>query len=80
MCSESRYGAATELVITIGDGDVRRFQLDATIGEFMFIENMKVPQGGGKKIYSCNEGNSKHWDPAILDFVSECKSSGTFFL
>jgi len=29
-----------------------------------------------KKIYSANEGNSKHWDQEIKDFVEECKDSG----
>ena len=53
-----------------------RFQLDPSIGEFMFIENIKLPENGGKKIYSCNEGNSKHWDPAILEFVEGCKGKG----
>merc|ERR1719253_2282795 len=33
------------------------------------------PQGG-KKIFSCNEGNSVHWDQEIKDFVEMCKTSG----
>jgi len=71
----SMYGAATELVITYGKG-VFRFALDPSIGEFMFVEEMKLPEGGGKKIYSCNEGNSHSWDQPIKDYVKECKSSG----
>ncbi|CAD7950559.1 unnamed protein product [Amoebophrya sp. A25] len=70
----SMYGAATELVITTGMGQpVERFQLDPSVGEFMFIEYIKFPADGGKKIYSCNEGNSKHWDQGLLDFVQHCK-------
>jgi len=70
----SMYGAATELVITTGTNQgVQRFQLDPSIGEFMYIENMAIPAGGGKAIYSCNEGNSKHWDQGLLDFVAYCK-------
>jgi len=38
--------------------------------------DMKIPEGGGKKIYSCNEGNSVHWDPPIKEFVEECKRTG----
>jgi len=71
----SMYGAATELVITKGKG-VMRFSLDPSIGEFIFIENVQIPADGGKKIYSCNEGNSKHWDAPIIKFVEECKSTG----
>merc|ERR550532_152574 len=48
------YGAATELVLTYGKG-VQRFALDPAIGEFLFVEEMKIPARGGKKIYSCNE-------------------------
>merc|ERR1719296_759483 len=51
----SMFGAATELVITYGQG-VYRFALDRAIGEFLFVEQIKFPQDGGKKIYSCNEG------------------------
>jgi fructose-1,6-bisphosphatase I len=71
----SMYGAATELVITYGKG-VFRFALDVSIGEFMFVEEMKFPQDGGKKIYSCNEGNSHSWDQPIQDYVKQCKTSG----
>merc|ERR1711966_155346 len=42
----------------------------------MFIERLRLPADGGKKIYSCNEGNSRHWDPAILEFVQACKETG----
>jgi len=73
----SMFGAATELVINYGRGKgVSRFALDRSIGEFLFVEQMQIPQGGGKKIYSCNEGNFKSWDPAIKDFVDSCKKDG----
>mmetsp|Transcript_14290 Transcript_14290/g.31297 ORF Transcript_14290/g.31297 Transcript_14290/m.31297 type:complete len:144 (-) Transcript_14290:209-640(-) len=32
-----------------------------------------IPEGGGKKIYSCNEGNSVHWDVPIKDAVDNFK-------
>merc|ERR1719221_2316945 len=71
----SMYGAATELCITYGDGAFR-FALDSSIGEFLFVEQLKLPEDGGKKIYSCNEGNSKSWDQPIVDYVKNCKNSG----
>eukprot|EP00403_Amphidinium_massartii_P028826 CAMPEP_0178401320 /NCGR_PEP_ID=MMETSP0689_2-20121128/16241_1 /TAXON_ID=160604 /ORGANISM="Amphidinium massartii, Strain CS-259" /LENGTH=350 /DNA_ID=CAMNT_0020022137 /DNA_START=77 /DNA_END=1129 /DNA_ORIENTATION=+ len=71
----SMYGAATELVITFGKG-VQRFALDPAIGEFLFVEEMKVPADGGKKIYSCNEGNSHSWDAPIREYVKRCKTAG----
>jgi len=71
----SMYGAATELVITYGDG-VHRFALDPACGEFLFVEDMVMPANGGKKIYSCNEGNSHSWDEPIKGFVKQCKEKG----
>lgn len=71
----SMFGAATELVITYGKG-VKRFACDPAIGEFLFVEDMKIPENGGKKIYSCNEGNMLHWDQPIKDFVKTCKTTG----
>jgi len=70
------YGAACELVISLKDKGVQRFALDPAIQEFMHIGPMVFPPDGGKKIFSCNEGNSPHWDPEIKDFVEYCKSSG----
>jgi fructose-1,6-bisphosphatase I len=52
---------------------VQRFTLDPAIQEFLYIGAVTVPEGGGKKIYSCNEGNSPHWDTEIKDYVAECK-------
>merc|ERR1719436_1807791 len=71
----SMYGAATELVVTYGEG-VYRFALDTAVGEFIFVEQMVIPEDGGKKIYSCNEGNSKSWDEPIRSYVQGCKQSG----
>jgi fructose-1,6-bisphosphatase I len=68
------YGAATELVITFKGRGVHRFTLDPSLGEFMHIESdVKLPDGGGKKIYSCNEGNSANWDKAITSIVAKYK-------
>jgi len=68
------YGAATELVITFKGHGVHRFTLDPSLGEFVHIEaDVKLPAGGGKKIYSCNEGNSANWDKAITAIVDKYK-------
>lgn len=71
----SMFGAATELVITLGKG-VFRFALDPSIGEFLFVQEVTFPVDGGKQIYSCNEGNLHSWDQPIKDFVKECKTVG----
>jgi fructose-1,6-bisphosphatase I len=69
------YGAATELVITFKGRGVHRFTLDPSLGEFMHIESdVKIPKGGGKKIYSCNEGNSLNWDKAITSIITKYKA------
>mmetsp|Transcript_30419 Transcript_30419/g.49096 ORF Transcript_30419/g.49096 Transcript_30419/m.49096 type:complete len:405 (-) Transcript_30419:152-1366(-) len=68
------YGAATELVVTFKGRGVHRFTLDPSLGEFMHIESdVKIPKGGGKKIYSCNEGNSGNWDKAITAIIAKYK-------
>jgi fructose-1,6-bisphosphatase I len=69
------YGAACELVISFGKG-VQRFALDPALGEFIYVSDMKMDPTGGKKIYSCNEGNSLQWDKAIIDYVENCKDAG----
>jgi len=71
----SMYGAACELIITYGFG-TNRFALDPALGEFLFIDDMKMISDGGKKIYSCNEGNSLQWDPPILQCVETFKDEG----
>jgi len=71
------YGAATELVITFKGKGVHRFTLDPSLGEFMHIEaDVKIPPGGGKKIYSCNEGNFNNWDKAIVSCIQHYKTGG----
>ena len=37
---------------------------------------MQFPEGGGKKIYSCNEGNSNNWDTQIKKAVQNFKDTG----
>jgi fructose-1,6-bisphosphatase I len=70
------YGAATELVMCFKGSGVERFALDPSRGEFIHTHtNVQFPEGGGKKIYSCNEGNSPNWDLPILDYINWCKEN-----
>jgi len=69
------YSSAVELVFTFRGQDVHGFCLDSTIGEFVLTRpKMKFPEDGGKKIYSCNEGNSMHWDKPIQNAVTAFKT------
>ncbi|KAJ1637874.1 cytosolic fructose-1,6-bisphosphatase [Pavlovales sp. CCMP2436] len=69
------YGAATELVICFQGRGVHRFALDPSIGEFIHTHaNVKFPVDGGKKIYSCNEGNANLWDESCKEAVDFFKS------
>ena len=71
------YGAATELVMCFKAGKVERFALDPSLGEFIHTDSdMRIPEGGGKKIYSCNEGNCLNWDKEIIDAVQAFKEKG----
>jgi len=71
------YGAATELVMCFKAGTVERFALDPSLGEFIHTHsNVKFPSNGGKKIYSCNEGNFPNWDPPIQKYVTDLKDQG----
>lgn len=70
------YSSAVELVFTFKGGYVHGFCLDPTIGEFVLNRpHMVFPQDGGKRIYSCNEGNEKHWDKPIRDAVDAFKTA-----
>ncbi|TAN63302.1 class 1 fructose-bisphosphatase [bacterium] len=66
------YGSSTMLVYTTGNG-VHGFTLDPSVGEFLLShENIKTPEKG--KIYSINEGNSKHWLPGTVEYVKKIKT------
>lgn len=70
------YSSAVELVFTFKGGKVHGFCLDSTIGEFVHTRvNMRFPEDGGKKIYSANEGNSRHWDQPIKDAIEGFKTA-----
>lgn len=62
------------LVYTTGHG-VHGFTLDPSVGEF-FLSHMdiKIPSSG--KIFSINEGNSRHWLPGTVQYIDKIKSNG----
>ncbi|HAO92314.1 MAG: fructose-bisphosphatase [Deltaproteobacteria bacterium GWB2_55_19] len=67
------YGSSTMLVYTTGHG-VHGFTLDPSIGEFLLShEDIRTPEKG--KIYSINEGNSKHWFPATSIYIEKIKAN-----
>lgn len=68
------YGSSTMLVYTTGHG-VHGFTLDPSVGEFLLShENIRIPEKG--KIYSINEGNSKHWYPGTARYIEKVKEEG----
>lgn len=70
------YSSAVELVFTFKGKPVHGFCLDPTIGEFVHTRpNMSFPVDGGKRIYSCNEGNYRHWDKPIQKAVTSFKTA-----
>ncbi len=67
------YGSSTMLVYTTGHG-VHGFTLDPSVGEFLLShEDIRIPEKG--KIYSINEGNSKHWFPATSMYIEKLKAN-----
>lgn len=67
------YGSSTMLVYTTGHG-VHGFTLDPGVGEFLLShENIRIPEKG--KIYSINEGNSKHWMEATSGYIGKLKTN-----
>lgn len=66
------YGSATMIVLCTGTS-VNGFTLDPALGEFLLTHpNMKCKPRG--KILSVNEGNSKFWDQATIEYVNSKKN------
>jgi len=66
------YSSSTMFVYTTGHG-VHGFTLDPNVGEFLLShENIRIPERG--KIYSINEGNSKHWLPGTSLYIEKLKN------
>jgi fructose-1,6-bisphosphatase I len=66
------YGSFTSLVLSTGHG-VHGYTLDPTIGEFILTQaNVLIPKRG--KIYSVNEGNSRHWHEGCRRYFEDLKN------
>eukprot|EP00070_Physeter_catodon_P010035 XP_007121938.1 fructose-1,6-bisphosphatase 1 isoform X2 [Physeter catodon] len=65
------YGSATMLVLAMANG-VNCFMLDPAIGEFILVDrDVKIKKKGS--IYSLNEGYSKDFHPAVMEYVQRKK-------
>ncbi len=67
------YGSSTMLVFTSGHG-VNAFTLDPGLGLFCLSHaQLSAPQGG--KIFSINEGNLLDMNPALQQYLHNCKTT-----
>ncbi|KAM3867967.1 fructose-1,6-bisphosphatase 1a [Diretmus argenteus] len=65
------YGSATSIVLSTGGG-VNCFMLDPSIGEFILVDrDVRIKKRGD--IYSVNEGYSKYFDPAVIEYLQKKK-------
>ena len=63
------YGAATLLVLTLGDG-VDVFTLDRETGSFVLTqEKMRIPED--TKEFAINASNQRWWQPPVARYVAE---------
>ncbi len=64
------YGSSTMLVYATRLG-TNGFTLEPSIGEFCLSHpQMKCSEAG--KIYSINQGNSRHFNKGMIDFLDHC--------
>uniref|UniRef100_F7AEG5 Fructose-1,6-bisphosphatase 1 n=1 Tax=Monodelphis domestica TaxID=13616 RepID=F7AEG5_MONDO len=65
------YGSATMMVVAMDCG-VNCFLLDSDIGEFILVhKNVQIRNRGN--IYSINEGYTRDFEPAVLEYLQEKK-------
>ncbi|XP_044539772.1 fructose-1,6-bisphosphatase 1-like, partial [Gracilinanus agilis] len=65
------YGSATMMVVAMDCG-VNCFLLDSDIGEFILVhKNVQIRNKGN--IYSINEGYTRDFEPAVLEYLQEKK-------
>jgi len=65
------YGSSVHFLLST-NGGANGFTLDSALGEFILTHpNIKIPKRG--KIYSINEGNAKHWEEPVTEYVHEKK-------
>ncbi|KAL1297452.1 hypothetical protein AAFC00_004979 [Neodothiora populina] len=66
------YGASAQLVMTMKNGPVNGFTMDASLGEFILTHpDMRMPKE--RAIYSVNEGNSCWWSDPVNEWIASLK-------
>jgi fructose-1,6-bisphosphatase I len=69
------YGAATILVLTVGNG-VAGFTLDRELGSFVMTEpDIRIPPDTGE--FAINASNMRNWDPPVRRYIDECLAGKT---
>jgi fructose-1,6-bisphosphatase I len=69
------YGAATILVLTVGNG-VAGFTLDRELGSFVMTEpDIRIPPDTSE--FAINASNMRNWDPPVKRYIDECLAGKT---
>src|SRR5688572_6056031 len=69
------YGAATILVLTVGNGVVA-FTLDRELGSFVLTdEKVAIPQDTQE--FAINASNMRNWGPPVKRYIDECLAGKT---
>ena len=64
------YGAATMLVLTVGNG-VAGFTLDKELGSFVMTHpQIRIPPDTSE--FSINASNARNWEPPVKRYIDEC--------
>jgi fructose-1,6-bisphosphatase I len=64
------YGAATILVLTVGNGVVG-FTLDRELGSFILTQpSITIPEDTQE--FAINASNARNWEPAVKRYIDEC--------
>jgi len=69
------YGAATILVLTVGNGVVG-FTLDRELGSFILTqERIVIPEETQE--FAINASNTRNWEPPVKRYIDECLAGKT---
>lgn len=69
------YGAATILVLTVGNG-VAGFTLDRELGSFILTqERILIPEETQE--FAINASNARNWEPPVKRYIDECLAGTT---
>jgi fructose-1,6-bisphosphatase I len=64
------YGAATILVLTVGNG-VAGFTLDKELGSFVMTQpDIRIPPDTNE--FAINASNMRNWEPPVRRYIDEC--------